>query len=337
MRILVLGGTVFVSRTVAELAVARGLDVTCACRGVSGPLPTGVRHVPLDRGEPDGFARLAGERFDAVVDVARRPSHVRGALAALADHAGHWTFVSTGSVYADHTTPYQRVDDAPVLPTAGPGADETDPELYGPLKVACEAAVATARGGEAFVVRAGLIGGPYDVTDRFSYWPLRLARGGEVLAPGAPDDEVQVVDVRDLAEWLLDSASQGRTGTYDAVGEVMPFGRFLERVAAGVGASPELTWVPQEFLLERDVEPWAGARSLPMWLPRPEYAGHCSRDGSPAYAAGLRCRDIAESARDTLAWERTVGREHPVTAGLTAMEESGLLAAWHAVRPRHRM
>jgi hypothetical protein len=106
-------------------------------------------------------------------------------------------------------------------------------------------------------------------------------------------------------------------------------------VATGVGGSPELTWVPQEFLLDRDVKPWRGTRSLPMWLPRPEYAGHSSRDGSPAYAAGLRCRDLAETARDTLAWEQQVGREHPVNAGLTADEESELLTGWHATRQGH--
>ncbi|HEX6073701.1 MAG TPA: reductase [Micromonosporaceae bacterium] len=332
MRLLVLGGTVFLSRTVAELAVARGYDVTCACRGESGPLPEGVRHVRLDRDDPDGFAALAGERFDAVVDVARRPSQVRRALTALAGRAGHWAFVSTCSGYADDTTPGQRVDTAPLLPAAAPDADETDPELYGPLKVACEEAVRKVRGEHTFVVRAGLIGGPHDAGDRFSYWPLRLARGGEVLAPGTPEDTTQVIDVRDLAGWLLDSASRGRTGTYDGVGEAMGFGRLLDRVAAGVGVRPDLTWVSQEFLTERNVQPWMGRRSLPLWLPRPRYAGHSSRDGGPSYAAGLRCRDIAQTARDTLAWERAVVREHPVNAGLTESEESELLAAWHAIR-----
>jgi 2'-hydroxyisoflavone reductase len=332
MRLLVLGGTVFLSRTIAELAVVRGYDVSCACRGASGPLPAGVRHVRLDRDDPDGFGALAGERFDAVVDVARRPSQVRGALAALAGHAGHWTFVSTCSVYADDSTPGQRVDTAPVLPPAAPDADETDPELYGPLKVACEQAVRAELGDAAFVVRAGLIGGPHDATDRFSYWPLRLAQGGEVLAPGGPGDLMQVIDVRDLASWLLDSACAGRTGTYDGVGEAMPFGRMLERVAVGVGVRPKLTWVAQEFLTDRGVQPWMGRRSLPLWLPRPAYAGHSSRDGGPGYAAGLRCRDIAQTARDTLLWERSAGRRHPVSAGLTRAEETALLRQWHATR-----
>lgn len=199
MRILVLGGSVFLSRTVAQLALQRGYEVTCACRGESGPLPEGVRHIRLDRDDPDGFAALSGERFDVVVDVARLPTQVRRALAALSDNAAHWTFVSTCSVYADDATPGQRADTAPLLTPAAPDADETDPELYGPLKVACENLVTEFRGKDAFVVRSGLIAGPHDPSDRFSYWPLRLARGGEILAPGTPEDLIQVVDVRDLA------------------------------------------------------------------------------------------------------------------------------------------
>ncbi|MQA25068.1 MAG: reductase [Micromonosporaceae bacterium] len=329
MRLLVFGGSVFLSRTVAQQALQRGYDVTCASRGVSGSPPEGARHVTLDRDDPDAMASLRGERFDAVIDVARRPSQVRHALRALSDRVGHWTFVSTGSVYADTATPGQRVDSAPLLPPAPPDADESDIGLYGQLKVSCEQVVAAARGDDAFVVRAGLIGGPHDVGDRFSYWPLRLARGGEVLAPGAPEDDVQVIDVRDLSAWLLDGAAQRLTGTYDGVGEVTPFGRLLERVAAGVGAHSHLTWVDQEFLVGHKVEPYMGERSLPMWLPLPEYAGWSSRDASSAYAAGLRCRDLAETARDTLAWERDSGREHPVNAGLTEAEEAELLAAWH--------
>ncbi|MGH3711963.1 MAG: NAD-dependent epimerase/dehydratase family protein [Micromonosporaceae bacterium] len=333
MRILVLGGSVFLSRTVAQLAQQRGYDVTCACRGTSGTLPEGVRHVPLDRDDPDGFAALDGERFDAVVDVARRPSQVRRALAALSDRAAHWTFVSTCSVYADDATPGQRAGTSVLHEPAGPDADESDPELYGSLKVTCENLVAEFRGGDGFVVRAGLIGGPYDRSDRFAYWALRLARGGEVLAPGTPQDLVQVIDVRDLAEWLLEAAGGKLTGIFDAIGPPTPFGEFLERVAAGVGVTPELTWVDQEFLTEQQVEPWMGPRSLPMWLPLPEYAGFMTRDASPAYAAGLRCRDLAETARDTLAWEQADGRAHPISAGLTEAEETALLTAWHSRQP----
>ena len=329
MRLLILGGTVFLSRTVAELAVRRGHHVTCACRGRSGPVPEGARHVVVDRDDPEGLAPLTRERFDAVIDVARKPTQVERAMRALADRAGHWCFVSTVSVYADQATPGQRVDTAPLLEAAPPGTDESDPERYGELKVRCEQVVRQHRGGDAFIVRAGLIGGPYDPTDRFTYWPLRLARGGDVLAPGSPDDAVQVIDVRDLAEWMLDGAEHGLTGTYDGVGPVMRRAELLERVAAGVGAEATLTWVDQDFLADAGVAPWMGERSLPLWLPLPEYAGLMTRDPEPAFTAGLRCRDIADTARDTREWALAAGRAHPGKAGLTPSDEAELLRAWH--------
>jgi nucleoside-diphosphate-sugar epimerase len=330
MRMLVLGGTIFLSRAVAEQARDRGHDVTTTSRGRSGSVPEGVRHVRADRDDPDGLAPLArGDgTFDAVVDVARQPGHVRRALDLFGERAGHWTFVSSGSVYADDATPGQRVDGSPVLaPHHEDDASETAVATYGPRKVACEGAVRDALGDRAFICRAGLIGGPGDQVDRFGYWPLRLARGGEVLAPGAPDDAVQVVDVRDLAAWIVDAAERGLAGTFDGIGPATSRAEFLARVAAGVGADPELTWVDQPFLLEREVNPWMGPRSLPLWLPLPEYAGLMSRDGSPSFAAGLVTRDLSETARDTLAWRRSAA-DHDLAAGITAEDEADLLGAW---------
>ncbi|MGH3663523.1 MAG: NAD-dependent epimerase/dehydratase family protein [Micromonosporaceae bacterium] len=330
MRLLVFGGSVFLSRTVAELAVRQGHDVTCVNRGVSGTVPEGVRHVVGDRDADDGLAGVKGEQFDAVVDIARRPSQVRRAVRDLSADVGHWTFVSTANVYADTATPGQHADTAPLLQAASPDADETQRELYGPLKVACEDVVRAELADRALIVRAGLIGGPHDTSDRFSYWPLRLARGGEVVAPGGPENLIQVIDVRDLAGWFVRAAEQGVVGTYDGIGDTMTFGKFLERVAVGVGAAPPpLTWMDQEFLLAHNVETYMGERSLPLWVPLPEYAGWQTRDGSPARAAGLRCRDIADSARETLAWARQARRAFPGKAGLTEAEEAELLAAWH--------
>ncbi len=211
------------------------------------------------------MSTLEGEQFDAVVDVARRPSHVRRALAELGDRVGHWTFVSTCSVYADHGTPSRRAESAPLLAAAPPGVDDADGEQYGPCKVAAEEAVASA-GLPAFVCRAGLIIGPEDPSGRFDYWVARLARGGEVLAPGRPDDQVQV-DVRDLAAWLVRAGDSGLTRTYDGIGAPLPRTQFLDGVAEGVGVTPRLTWVDQDFLAEHGVQPWMGERSLPMWLP----------------------------------------------------------------------
>ena len=327
MRILVLGGTVFLGRAVARCAVGAGHDVTCAARGVSGGHPDGARLVRVDRDRPEGLSALAGERFDAVVDVARRPSHVRQALTELGDRVGHWTFVSTISVYADDRTPGQRADSAPLLPAAPPEIDDATDEQYGPCKVAAEEAVA-ASGLAAFVCRAGLIVGPEDTSARFDYWVARLARGGEVLVPGRPEDQVQLVDVRDLASWLVLAAETGLTGTYDGVGAPVARREFMASIAEGVGATPRLTWVDQDFLAERGVQPWSGEGSLPVWVPLPDYAGLMSRDVSPALKNGLRTRPLSETARDTLDW--LPSRPDPlIPAGLAPDDEARVLRAWH--------
>jgi nucleoside-diphosphate-sugar epimerase len=313
MKLLVLGGTRFLSREVAVQAVARGWDVTCACRGESGPVPDGATHLPWDRAD-DVPTEVAQGRWDAVVDVTRLPSQARRAVEATA--GAHWVFVSTISVYADNASPAME----PLLDPITDDVDlSVDPEAYGGMKVACEQVVQSGA-ASSVVVRPGLIVGPGDPTGRFSYWPQRLARGGEVLAPGRPDDVVQVIDVRDLAAWLLVLAEARTTGVYDAVGEPMPFAALLADVAEGVGnADPQLTWVAADFLEQQGVQPWAGDGSLPLWLPRPEYDGMLAHDPAPAVAAGLRLRRVAETAPGCL--------DSPVTA-LEA--EAEVLEAWHA-------
>jgi nucleoside-diphosphate-sugar epimerase len=329
VKLLVLGGSVFLSRAVAEAAVRRGHDVTCACRGVSGSVPDGATHVVWDRSaDPEVPRGLAGAEVDAVVDVARHPSYVRQAVAAWP--GAHWVFVSTINVYADDTVPGGTPE---TLPLHDPVHTDEDPmsapEVYGAMKVACEQAVLDGA-ASAMVVRPGLIVGPGDPTGRFSYWPARLAHGGEVLAPGAPDDAVQVIDVRDLATWIVDAAEARTTGVFDATSRVMTRADFLAEVAAGVGAEATFTWVPQDFLAGQEVEPWAGPRSLPVWLPLPDYAGLMAHDVAASYDAGLRTRPVADTARDTLAWLR----EHPdaTVTGIGPDDEAEVLAAWHASR-----
>lgn len=319
MRILVLGGSVFLSRAVAAEAVRRGHDVVCACRGTSGSVPDGARLVETDRTGPLPD-ELTG--FDAVVDVARQPSWVRAAVERLPD--AHWVFVSTINVYEDESTPGGRPG---TLPLRAPQPDDVDlaidPEAYGPMKVACEEIVA-AGAASSMVVRPGLIVGPGDPTGRFSYWPARLGSGpAEVLAPGDPGDVVQVVDVRDLADWVVDSCETRRTGTYDGVGPARPLSELLAEVAAGCDADPIWTWVSQDALEAQGVEPWSGPRSVPLWLPRPAYDGMLAHDVTPSLDAGLRIRPLADTARDTLAWLRATP-DAPVT-GLTAEEETQLL------------
>jgi nucleoside-diphosphate-sugar epimerase len=291
-----------------------------------------VRWVRVDRDRPDGLAALDGERFDAVVDVARRPSHVRSAVAALGGRIDHWVFVSSCSAYADNATPGQVAATAPLLPPATPEMDSGEGEEYGPGKVACEQAVVAAVGPDrAFLCRAGLIVGPEDPTGRFSYWVDRLARGGEVLAPGDPRESVQFVDVRDLAAWLVVAAETGLRGAYDGIGAPMSRLDFLTEVAGGVGVTPTFTWIDQEFLVGEDVQPWFGERSLPLWLPLPEYGGFLARDVTGSLAAGLRTRPVGDTAADTLRW--LTGRTEPARCGLDADDEAAILARWHA---RHR-
>ena len=323
MRLLILGGTQFLGRAIAAHACASGHDVTCAARGVTGMVPHGARLIRVDRDEPDGLAPLAGEAFDAVVDVSRHPGQVRRAVAALKARAAHWTFVSTVSVYADNRTPGQRAATAQLREPTGPEIEHSTEEIYGAAKVACEQAV----GADAFICRAGLIAGPEDPTGRFTYWPARLARGGEVLVGGTPDDAMQLIDVRDLAQWIVHVAQTGLTGCFDGIGPSITRREFIAACARGVDAHCTFTWADRAFLEEQNVKRWTGARSLPLWLPLPDYAGFATRDTTPARDAGLTVRPLADTARDTLSWMRA--HAGPVT-GLIADEESAVLAAWHA-------
>lgn len=328
MRLLVLGGSVFLSRAVAEEAIRRGHEVVCACRGTSGSIPEGATFVPFDRSQRVP-AELAEKQFDAVVDVARQPSWVRAAASTFAE--AHWIFVSTINVYEDESTPGGRPG---ILPLREPMSDDLDlkenPEAYGPMKVACEQIVRESA-SSAMVVRPGLIVGPGDPTGRFTYWPARLAEVAdhpEVLAPGHPSDTVQVIDARDLAAWIVDSSETRRTGDFDGIGPTTTIGELLADAAKGVCADPMFTWVPQEFLIEQEVQPWAGPKSVPLWLPRPEYDGMLAHDVTPSLDAGLTVRPVADTTRDTLMWlGETPNAE---VTGLTRDEERTLLVAWRA-------
>lgn len=327
-RVLVLGGTVYLSKEIAAQALARGHDVTVAARGESGDPPEGVEFVRIDRGSDAGVAPLRGRSFDAVIDVARVPAQVRRALDVLADNVGHWTFVSSISVYADPS----RTDSA-VLEPAAPDCDGSDDaELYGRNKVACENLVRERLGPRAFVPRPGLIVGAGDPTDRFGYWPLRIAEGGEVLAPGRPERLVQWIDVADCASWILDAAERGTSGVYNAIGEPVGMASFLHQVTDGlvrfgvVTERPAFTWVPQDFLAEHGVDPWAGPDSLGLWLPEPEYDGMGSHDAGPAIEAGLAPSPLSVTVER---WCRAGAAAPALAAGLSRAKEGAVLGAWH--------
>ena len=330
MRILVLGGTAWLGRAIATTSIDRGHQVTCLARGGSAAPPDGAEFVRADRDEPDAYAGVAGVDWDVVVDVSRQPGQVRRAVGALADKAGTFVFVSSASAYADHGTPGDDENAALLLPLEGDVMETM--ATYGEAKVACEQHVLAGFGPDrSLVIRVGLIGGPGDIFGRTGYWPLRFARpaadDGSVLVPDAPALPTQVIDVRDLAAWIVDAGTSGLHGTFNAAGETLPLPDHLQVARAVAGHTGPVVPVDQDWLLAHDVEPWMGERSLPLWLPLPDYAGFSARDSSAARAAGLVTRPLADTLADTLAWELASGPDRPRLAGLTAEEERVLLDA----------
>src|SRR5579875_335421 len=331
MRVLILGGTVFLSRATAAEAVGRGHQVTCLARGQSGSVPPGAQLVRADRsGGPATYDELTGE-WDEVVDVSWDPTHVREAVAALGPRSAHWTYVSSCSVYADHDQPGAD-ESAPLLEPLGDQSATI--ERYGEAKVACEQAVTAALGDRALRCRAGLIGGPGDPSDRFGYWPARFARDAEpVLAPDAPDCATQTIDVRDLAAWLVGAAERGVAGARNAVGETIPLPEVVALARAAAGHRGPLVAADPAWLMQQGVEPWAGPDSLPLWLPPDAgYGAFARRSVDAALADVLHRRPLSETLADTLADERRAGLSRPRRAGLSPERERQLVAAWRARR-----
>jgi 2'-hydroxyisoflavone reductase len=317
MRILVLGGTQFLGRHVVDAALARGHDVTLFNRGQTRPdLFPDVEKLHGDR---DGdLAALEGRSFDAVVDTSGYvPRIVQETIDALGA-VGHYTFVSSISVYADVSTP--PTEESPVAELQEP--TEEWREAYGELKALCEDVVRE-RFPNAFIPRPGLIVGPWDPTGRFTYWPVRLAAGGRVLAPAPPDADAQVIDARDLATWIVSAAEGGLGGTFNAVGAPMRRHELIDSCRSD--GDVELVWVGGDFLVEHEVGEWM---ELPLWLHSPEYRGMLSVDPARAFAAGLATRPVAESARDTLEWVRSGEAPIQPPAGLDREKEQAVLDAW---------
>jgi nucleoside-diphosphate-sugar epimerase len=330
-RVLVLGGTAWLGRTVAEAAVTAGCSVTCLARATSGAPPSGAALVRADRDVPAAYDTVRAQQWDLVVDVAREPGHVRGSVAALEPVAGCYAFVSTGNVYADHSQP-DADESAPLLaPLAA--ATMSTPEDYGPAKVACEQAVAEAFGpGRSLVARAGLIGGPGDGSGRTGYWPWRFAHpsreDGAVLVPDAPDELASVVDVRDLAAWLVAAGTTGVRGTFDTTGDPVPLADHLRVARTVAGHAGPVVPASPAWLREHGVEPWSGPDSLPLWIGDPDWRGFCARPSARARAAGLLPRPLRETLADALAWEtgrRSDPAAPPPDAGLSDERERALL------------
>ncbi|HEX6683089.1 MAG TPA: NAD-dependent epimerase/dehydratase family protein [Candidatus Limnocylindrales bacterium] len=315
MDLLVLGGTAFLGRAVAAEAVARGHAVTCLARGTQ-PVASGATLVSADRDRDDALAALPIKRWDAVVEVARQPGHVRRAVRDL--DTEHWVFVSTANVYADFTKPEQSEDSVLLDPLEGDVME--DMEGYGAAKVACEQMIQGAVSAAA-IVRSGLIGGPGDASGRSGYWPWRFAHptGDDVLVPGDLDFPVAMVDVRDLTAWLVTLAEQETEGVFNATGPTYRLEEALVTAREVAGGSARFRPVASDELDRLGVGNWLGPRSMPLWISDPDWRWFATMDTTRAAAAGLVCRPLKDTLRDTLDYEES--RRTPRRAGLTDEEE----------------
>lgn len=330
MRLLLLGGTLFLGRHIVEAARARGHEVSLFHRGKTHEdLFPEIEHIHGDR--DGGLAILDGRRWDAAIDTCGYvPRIVRASAERLAGAVGRYVFVSTISVYGTITRP--GVDESePVATLADPSTEAVTGETYGPLKALCERAVEAACPGRALIVRPGLIVGPHDPSDRFTYWPHRLARGGDVLVPGPPECPVQFIDVRDLAAWIVRLIEEGATGLFNATGPErrLTFGGLAETCRAVVRPEAGLVWVDGAFLLEAGVAPWS---DLPLWLSAGAEA-MSEVDVRRAVSRGLTFRPLADTIRDTREWDACRPADRPLRAGLSPQRESEILAKWARSRP----
>ena len=340
LRILILGGTGFTGPFQVQYALSRGHKVTVFNRGKTHPgeLPKEAEQLLGDRnGQLDA---LKGRKWDVVVDIPTTlPVWVRDAAQILQGSVDRYVFISTISVYSDNSKPGMD-ESGPLAEYKGADAMKETQQtltasrygLYGPLKVLSEREAEKWFPGKALIIRPGLIVGPGDESDRFTYWPVRLDRGGEILAPGNPSDPVQFIDARDLAEWTIRMVEQGTTGTFNATGpkSKLTMSEMLDGIKQATKTESRFTWADADFLAAQKVRPWS---DMPVWVPpRGGSAGFSEISIKKALDKGLTFRAIPDTTRATLDWFRkqTPERQAKLKAGLTPEREAEVLAAWHA-------
>ena len=326
MNILIIGGTRFVGRHIVEAARRRGHSLTLFNRGRSNPgLFEGVEEIHGDR---DGdLALLAGRRWDAVIDTSGYvPRIVRASAELLSPAVDRYLFISTISVYSDPLPPHSN-EGAPLATLADPNVEEISGETYGALKVLCEQAVQNIFGSRALIIRPGLVVGPHDPTDRFTYWPARVERAGRVLAPGDGSFPVQFIDARDLGQWTVGLVEAGKNGTYNATGPagILTMEQFLDACRDATGSDAQFTWVGDDFLLAHEVNPWT---ELPLWIPGEEGVAFGTVQIDRALQDGLAFRPLRDTVLDTLAWAASRPDDHQWLGGLSPEREKALLSAW---------
>lgn len=335
MRTLVLGGTAWLGHAVATAALERGHAVTCLARGESGSPPDGVTFVKADRTSDRAYDDVTDQDWDLVMEVSWQPGMVRSALDALAHRSAHWSYVSSCSVYAAQDTP--GADETAALLAAHP-FDHAEKADYGEAKVACEVLTREAMGDRALIARSGVIGGYGDPGDRFGYWPARFsasksgsagwAQGDPILIPDAPRMATQVINYRDLADWLIRSGENRTTGVYNASGELLPFEEIVAACRRVTGADAPTVGAEGSWLLAQGIKEFAGERSLPLWIDDVSGAGFSNRDTSAAVAAGLTWRPIDELVSSALKWEIERGLDRERKAGISPIDERQLLTEW---------
>lgn len=326
--LLILGGTRFLGPALVESARKGGWTMTLFNRGKSNPgLFPELEQLHGDRNE--STKPLEGRKWDAVVDTSGYfPRQIRTAMESLKGNIGQYVFISSISVYADTSKPCD--ENSPVATTKDEAAEKVTGENYGALKALCEQAAEKAMPGHVTNIRPGLIVGPDDSSDRFTYWPVRVARGGDVLAPGVPADPVQIIDVRDLADWTIRLLDTTTTGVFNATGpaKTLGIGGLLDTCKTVSASDARFIWVPAPFLEEQKVEAWS---DMPVWLPPTgETAGANSTSIARALAKGLTFRPLAVTVKDTLDWWRKLPKERQekMKSGLTAEREAAVLKAW---------
>lgn len=327
MNLLILGGTVFLGRHLVDAGVAAGHKVTTFNRGNNRlPEQADIEQITGDRGQ--NLDRLAGRKWDAVIDTCGyTPDVVAASCEALKDAVETYVFMSSISAYQDFRS-IGMDETAPLRVKPEGGEDD-----YGSLKAACEKEVARVLGDRGVSIRAGLIVGPYDSTDRFTYWPTRVGKGGKVLAPGDPESQLQFIDVRDLSQWIVKLIAAGTThGTdrhiaYNATGPDygLSMKHFLEECKAATGSDAEFVWMSDTELESAKVESFS---EMPLWIPQSneDFRGFMKVDCTKAHLKGLTYRRLADTIRDTRAWDAARGASAPRKAGLSSQREEELLA-----------
>ena len=324
MEVLILGGMAWLGQVVTTEALAARHGVTCLARGSSGSVPNGARLVVADRSAPDAYSQVQNQDFDAVLDLTWQPGFVIDALQALGPRAAHWTTLSSISAYGDQAT-ISSDEQSPLLEAL----EETTAtiENYGQAKVACEVAAASLVGDRLFIVRPGLIGGRGDHTGRSGAWVTRASRSKHepMLIPYAPTLSTQVIDVTDLAVWLVACMEKKVTGTFNAVGPAMSFAQWIALSRNVGGHEGPVIEASPEWLMGHEVGQWAGPESFALWVDDPSFKGWGTTSGAAAEAAGLTHRSRTELLLDVLDWEQSLGADAPTGARLSEGRERQLL------------